>query len=88
MWFCHKHDEGDTTNGHCGSQQNGKLFPKQRDCLVGDTYALVCGSQVKSGAVKVNKSGAITCSRCGHQIGVTLGNSPGNNIEIIYFMQH
>ena len=79
MWFCHKHEDADSKGGKCNAVQNGKLLPKQRDCFVGDTYVLISDFQVNKSDVKIDKNGAITCSRCGHQIGVVLENKGKTN---------
>ena len=72
MWFCHKHEETEMNGCKSNGFQNGKLTPKQQDCLVGDTYVLLSDCQVNRNSAKIGKDGAVTCSRCGCQIGVVI----------------
>lgn len=78
MWFCHKHEHTDTSGTVSNNIQNGKLLPKQSDCFVGDTYVLISDCHTDRKAVRLDGSGAITCGRCGLQIGDKLENKDKN----------
>ena len=67
MWFCHKHD--DDSNGPTKEEISNMLIPKDKQCMVGDSYFLVQEVELKLGHT-VTKGDHLQCQRCGAQIGV------------------
>ncbi|XP_033762159.1 E3 ubiquitin-protein ligase E3D-like [Pecten maximus] len=74
MWFCHNH-EGEENN--VTPHQGKLLLPKEKQCLVGDTYLLVQGRHLKPGHTRTTGD-ALHCQRCGNQLGGKIHEGSGH----------